>query len=333
MNKPTRVGITLGDINGVGLEVALKAAHAHKWPADLQIVLVGSAPVVRAQAQKLGFPMPPVWSPGDDPAPRHKLVVWDPDPSLRLRWTPGRIVPAASRAASLWICAAVNACLTRQLHAMVTAPICKEGFHAAGINVPGHTELLAELTGTKRFAMMLFGGTLRVVLVTRHIPISAVAKTLSAAKIVEAIRLAAEAMPWMGWRRARIAVCGLNPHAGDGGEIGREEIEIISPAIRQAQRLGFNVVGPVPADTVFHQALKRQYDAVVAMYHDQGLAPLKMLAFDFGVNITLGLPLVRTSPDHGTAFDIAGKNKANPHSMIEAIDWAAGLAHRKNPWR
>ena len=316
MNKPVRIGITLGDINGIGPEVALKAAKAVR--AGIEITLIGSDAIVRAQAKKFALPVP---------------AVWDPSPHLRPKWRPGRIERDASAAAAAWIRAAVDACRSGRLDAMVTAPISKEGFHKAGIHVPGHTEMLAELTGTRRFAMMLFGGSLRIVLATRHIPLKDVPRSLTRAKVLEAIRITGEALPWLGCRRRRIAVCGLNPHAGDGGELGREELTVIGPAIRQAKKEGFDVIGPVPADVVFHYALKRQYDAVVAMYHDQGLAPLKMLAFDFGVNVTLGLPIVRTSPDHGTAFDIAGRGIAKPDSMIEAIDWAADLARRRNPWK
>jgi 4-hydroxythreonine-4-phosphate dehydrogenase len=216
---------------------------------------------------------------------------------------------------------------------MVTAPMSKEGFYKAGVDFPGHTEMLAELCGVKRYAMMLFGGPLRITLVTRHVPLTSVSKSLTTAGILETIRITGKALPWLGSPKQRIAVCGLNPHAGDGGTIGREEITVIEPAIRKAREESFDVSGPVPADIVFHQALQGKYDAIVSMYHDQGLGPLKMLAFNSGVNITLGLPIVRTSPDHGTAFDIAGKGIANPASMIEAIRWAARLARRKNPWR
>jgi 4-hydroxythreonine-4-phosphate dehydrogenase len=220
-----------------------------------------------------------------------------------------------------------------RLDALVTAPICKEGFHEAGIPFPGHTEFLAALTKTRRFAMMLFGGPLRVVLVTRHIPLSEVPQCLTRGKVLEAIRLTAEALPWLGCRRARVAVCGLNPHAGEGGLLGREELTVIGPAVESARREGLRVFGPLPADTVFHAAAHGSFDAVVAMYHDQGLAPLKLIAFESGVNVTLGLPIVRTSPDHGTAFDIAGKNRADPSSMIEAVRNAIFLARRRNPWR
>jgi 4-hydroxythreonine-4-phosphate dehydrogenase len=288
-----RIGITLGDINGIGPEVAIKAAQ-QRWPKDVEIVLVGSMHGLRRRA--------------------------------------GKIDPAASLAAAEWIEAATRACLGGYLSAIVTAPISKEGFHRAGIDVPGHTEFLAALTRTKRYAMMLFGGSLRVSLVTRHVPLASVPALLTKRNILETIRITSEALPWMGSRRSRIAVCGLNPHAGEGGELGREEIRIIAPAVRAARRARLNVVGPVPADTIFHQAARGDYDAVVAMYHDQGLAPLKLHAFDTGVNVTLGLPIVRTSPDHGTAFDIAGKSRAEPSSMIAAVKAAIDLARRKNPW-
>lgn len=332
MKALRRIGITLGDVNGIGPEVALKAVYGARGPAGVQLVLVGSAGSVRRQARALKLPVPPPWEPAPGKHPTPRVATWDPDPHHAPKPRPGKIEGDAARAAAAWIRAAAGACLDGRLDAMVTAPISKEGFHKAGINVPGHTEMLAELTGTKRFAMMLFGGPLHVTLVTRHVPIARVASALTRAKVLEAIRITGEALPWLGLRGRRIAVCGLNPHAGDGGKIGREEIRFIAPAIRAARKEGFDAVGPVPADAVFYHALRGRYDAVVAMYHDQGLGPLKMLAFDCGVNVTLGLPIVRTSPDHGTAFDIAGRGKANPSSMAIAVQWAIRLAGRRNPW-
>ena len=312
----------MGDVNGIGPEIALRAVHQSEWPSPARFVLIGSRPAIGAQARALGWP-----------AEGNNLSIWDPAPELQPVLSPGRIRADASRAAAVWIRAAVAACLDGRLDAMVTAPICKEGFKKAGVDVPGHTELLAELTGTRRYAMMLFGGPLRVVLVTRHLPISRVAASLTTKDVLEAIRLSGEALPWLGCPRRRIGVCGLNPHAGDGGAIGREEITVIGPAIRRARKEGFRVEGPVPADVMFHRAARGDFDAVVAMYHDQGLGPLKMIAFETGVNVTLGLPIVRTSPDHGTAFDIAGRRRANPSSMMEALRQALALARRKNPWR
>jgi 4-hydroxythreonine-4-phosphate dehydrogenase len=202
----------------------------------------------------------------------------------------------------------------------------------AGIPFPGHTEMLAALTGTRRFAMMLAGGGLRVVLATRHLPLARVAKAVTADAIREAAELTVESLPWLGFPEGRIAICALNPHAGDGGLLGSEERTVIGPEIRALRRRGYPVDGPVPADVVFYQALQGRYAAVVALYHDQGLGPLKMLAFDSGINVTLGLPLVRTSPDHGTAFDVAWSGKASPGSMIEAVRLASRLARRPNPW-
>ncbi len=330
MNRLRRIGISLGDINGIGPEVALRAAFRARTPG-CRVILVGSSPHVIELAQRLRLPTPKPWTPGQQPFAR--VHVWDPDPLLVPRLQPGEIHLDASRAAMAWVRAATNACLRGELDALVTAPICKEGLLRAKLPASGHTEFLAKLSGTRRFAMMLMGGKLRVALVTRHLPLAHVARSLTSASIGNVIGLVAEALPWLGAPRRPIAVCALNPHAGDGGALGQEERTIIAPAIRRARRSGWNVAGPVPADVVFHQALQGKFSAVVAMYHDQGLAPLKMLAFDEGVNLTLGLPFVRTSPDHGTAFDLAGKGRANPSSMVAAIHWAARLAKRPHPWR
>lgn len=324
-----RIGITLGDINGIGPEVALKAVYRTRQPSGVQFVLIGHPEILAEQAAALGLPVPRTGK-LEDP-PRMRVFCWSPV-RLKLTWRPGELDPDASAAAGEWIMAGVDACLRGQLDALVTAPISKEGFHRAGINAPGHTEMLAELCGVSRFGMMLFGGSLRVVLATRHIPLREVPNALTRETVEEAIRLTAEALPWLGARRARIAVCGLNPHAGEGGDLGDEEEKIIKPVISRLQAGGLRVEGPLAGDAVFHLAAKGEYDAVVAMYHDQGLAPLKLLAFDQGVNLTLGLPIVRTAPDHGTAFGIAGQNRASAASMAEAIRWAARLARRRNPW-
>ena len=326
-----RIGITLGDVNGIGPEVALRAVYQTRWPAGTRFVLIGHPGILAQQARRLHLPTPPVVAAWPEKTAA-RVVAWDPAPA-NLRWTPGRLAPAVSAAAADWIRAAVRACRAGELDGMVTAPISKEGFHRAGIEVPGHTEMLAELCGTRRFAMMLFGGPLRVVLATRHVPLAEVPRTLTAPVLTETIELTAQALPWLGATRARVAVCGLNPHAGEGGELGREEIDVIAPVIRKLRARGRRVTGPLPGDTVFHQAARGDYDAVVAMYHDQGLAPLKLLAFDTGVNLTLGLPIVRTSPDHGTAFDLAGQGRSRPDSMREALRWAVHLAGKKNPWK
>lgn len=354
--RHTFIGITLGDPGGIGPELTLKAVR-RRWPTDLRFVLIGSSHILRQAATGLTprptFPPPIRWStsplrgkwPLDplsradvamfEPSPHTnppKTTLWDPHPFPRLRATPGKTGAASGRAAAAWIEAATRACMAGALDAMVTGPICKQSLHKAGIHVPGHTEYLARLTHTKSFAMLLMGGPLRVVLVTRHVPIRDVRTELTRSKVLEAIMLSAAALPWLGLGRDTIGVCALNPHAGEGGILGDAEKKIIAPAIRAARRKGLNVEGPVPADVMFYKARRGAYAIVVAMYHDQGLAPLKLLAFDTGVNITLGLPIVRTSPDHGTAFDIAGKGVANPASMINAIRTAYELAKKRNPW-
>ncbi len=326
------LAISLGDINGIGPEVALKAVYKRKWPTDLGFVLVGNPAIIKEQANTFGLPCPPDWTP-EQGRLRRKVVIWDPTPETRVNWTPGIIRITPARLAVDWIHAAVRGCLARQFHGIVTAPICKEGLQKAGIDIPGHTELLARLTRTRRFAMMLLGGGLRVVLVTRHIPLARVPEALTPERIREATLLTAEALPWLGVPKGRIAVAGLNPHAGDGGVIGDEEKTMIAPVVRRLQRGKLLVDGPIPPDVVFHEAIEGKYAAVICMYHDQGLGPLKMLAFDKGVNVTLGLPFVRTSPDHGTAFNIAGKGIADPSSMVEAIRLAHQVSKRKNPWR
>jgi len=314
-----RIAITIGDINGIGPEIALKAVGKYRWPKGVEFVFIGSEELVRQQAKAMQIPV------------SRKIGFLDVGqafpPAL------GKIRANASKLAETAIRRAVEGCRSGEFDAMVTAPICKEGFHKAGIDVPGHTELLAELTHTQNFGMMLIGGGLRVMLVTRHLPIAVVPGALTRKNIREHIELTGKALELFGIEQGKIGVCGLNPHAGDGGVLGREEIELINPAIRAARKKGYNVSDAVPADTLFFQALEKQYDAVVAMYHDQGLAPLKMVGFDEGVNVTLGLPIIRTSPDHGTAFGIAGQNKASAKSMKNALALALEMAAKPNPWK
>lgn len=326
---PLAIGLTAGDTNGIGPEVVLRTA-LQPHPARRRLVLVGHRAVWERTARQLGCPCPPEIVTLAPPLP--PCATWAPDSSPAPKARLGKIRVDAARAAHAYILAATAAAQDGALAAIVTAPICKEGFQRAGIDAPGHTELLARLTGTTRYAMMLFGETLRVVLATRHLPLRQVADALTPDAVFEAIEMLARALPWMGFARAKIGICGLNPHAGDGGTIGTEEQTVIAPAIARARRKRWNVTGPIPADTLFYQHLAGTYDAVVAMYHDQGLAPLKMLSFDSGVNLTLGLPIIRTSPDHGTAFDLAGQYIANPTSTRAALDWAARLADRPNPW-
>jgi 4-hydroxythreonine-4-phosphate dehydrogenase len=234
----------------------------------------------------------------------------------------------------LWLNEGAQRCLRGELDALVTAPVSKESIVRSGQAFIGQTEFLSQLAGTNHTAMMLLGQDehgrwLRVALATTHLPLKRVAEQITEAKIALVIELAAQACRDLGLARARVAVCGLNPHAGEGGEMGTEEQTVIGPVILAAQRRQLDVVGPLSGDAVFYHALRGDFDAVVAMYHDQGLAPLKAVAFETGVNWTLGLPFIRTSPDHGTAYNIAGQGIANPSSMRAAIRLAKQLAQAR----
>jgi len=239
----------------------------------------------------------------------------------------GRPTIASGEAAYRYICSAAGFCLSGQVEAMVTAPINKEAMNRAGHDFHGHTELLAELCGTEDFVMMLAGDILRVSLVTIHEALRDVPSLLNAETILKTIRVTHDGMRLLlGKQRPRIAVAALNPHCGENGMFGTEDDEVVRPAVQLAQAEGIDASGPFAADTLFHFAAKGAYDAVVAMYHDQGLIPLKLLHFDDGVNITLGLPIIRTSVDHGTAYDLAGTGRASAGSMLAALRMAARMA-------
>ncbi len=322
------IGISLGDVTGVGPEVALKAIAAELPADDARYVLIGDAGTVQRINTQLGLKLS-IASLGNAPASARILLTNPlPDP------LPEDLVdgsPIAARAAVAWLKDGAERCLRQELDALVTAPVNKEAIVRAGHAFVGQTEFLSQLAGANRTAMMLLGHDererwLRVALVTTHVSIKQVPAHITPAKIMLAIERAAQSCRDLGLPRARIAVCGLNPHAGEGGQMGDEEQTTIGPTVLNAQRKNFNVVGPLSGDTVFYHALRGEFDAVVAMYHDQGLAPLKAVAFDSGINWTLGLPFIRTSPDHGTAYDIAGQGIAKPSSMIAAIRLAKQLA-------
>ena len=325
------IGISLGDVTGIGPEVTLKAIAKELPVDDTRYLLIGDAGVIQRTNAKLGLNLS--IAPNGDTSNTARVLVANPlSVALPENLTPGS-TPSAN-AAVAWLKDGAQRCLRKELDALVTAPVNKEAIVNAGHQFVGQTELLSELADAKRTAMMLLGHDdrgrwLRVALVTTHVPIKQVASLITPERILLAIELAAKSCRDLGLPRARIVVCGLNPHAGEGGKMGDEEITIISPTVSAARQKGFDVVGPLSGDTVFHHALRGEFDAVVAMYHDQGLAPLKAVAFDSGVNWTLGLPFIRTSPDHGTAYNIAGQGIANPSSMIAAIRLAKQLA--RNP--
>ena len=320
------IGIALGDVTGIGPEVTLKALREELPKDDTRYLLIGDEGHIRELDRQLQQNLP-FTSPNSG---NGRISIYNPlrDP-LPLKLEKG--APAAARGAVAWLKEAAERCLRGDLAAMVTAPVNKESISRLGQLFTGQTEFLSDLAGAKRTAMMLLGEDdrgrwLRVALVTTHIPIKDVSHHITKEKVELAIDLAAQACRDLRLPRARVAVCGLNPHAGEGGHIGTEEQTTIAPAVQAARARGVDISGPTSADALFYYAYRGEYDAVVAMYHDQGLVPLKMIGFDSGVNWTLGLPFIRTSPDHGTAYDIAGQGKANASSMVAAIRLAKQLA-------
>ena len=312
------IDISMGEPSGIGPEIAVKAwAKLSGRIGARKLRLVGNADIFRQAAK---------WA---DIAP-DALISSIVETAHHLVVVPGK--PDVKNAGAVTAAIAVGArnALSGKAAALVTAPIHKAVLTEAGFRFPGHTEYLAEITGAKRAVMMLAGPDLRVVPLTIHVPISEVPKHLDTTSIIETseIVLAALANDF-GIAKPRLAVAGLNPHAGEEGTMGREDRTIIAPAIAKLKARGHDVVGPLPADTLFHADARARYDAALCMYHDQALIPIKTLNFWTGVNVTLGLPIVRTSPDHGTAFDIAGRGIANPASMIAAIEMAASIADRR----
>jgi len=316
--KRAPIDISMGEPSGIGPEIAVKAwAKLGGSIAGRPLRLIGNTLVFRDACQWAGIEANAIVSSILETA--HHFVA-----------EPGK--PSAKSAGAVTAAIAVGArnALAGKAAALVTAPIHKAVLTESGFPFPGHTEYLAELTGAKRAVMMLAGPDLRVVPLTVHMPLAQVAKHLDTDGIVETaeIMLAALAKDF-GIARPRLAVAGLNPHAGEEGTMGREDRTIIAPAIKKLRARGHDVAGPMPADTLFHADARARYDAALCMYHDQALIPIKTLNFWTGVNVTLGLPIVRTSPDHGTAFDIAGRGIANPASMIAAIEMAAAIAERR----
>lgn len=325
------IGISLGDATGISPEVTLKAIASAASADDTKYLLIGDEGGVRRLNVSLGLNLPLQRFTGYGGAGRFFIHRPLSEP------LPEQLPAGSPLAANMAVAALTDGgqrCLRGELDALVTAPVNKESIIRAGHKFIGQTEFLSQLAGTQRTAMMLLGTDdqgrwLRVALATVHLAVKSVPGQLTAEKITLAVELAAQSCRALGLSRSRIAVCGLNPHAGEGGQFGDEEITTIGPAIRALQQRGVDVAGPLSGDTVFYYALRGDFDAVVAMYHDQGLAPLKAVAFESGINWTLGLPFIRTSPDHGTAYDIAGKGIANPSSMMAAIRLAKQLARNR----
>jgi 4-hydroxythreonine-4-phosphate dehydrogenase len=292
MTRKPRIAITAGDPAGIGPEIARIASESPAVTAICDPVIYG-------------------------PTTAEELVPF----------TRGRVSADAGRAAYDAILKAVNDAIDREVDGIATAPINKAAFAAAGLPWKGHTDLLAHLTGARHGVMMFHSDALRVILATVHIPLADVPAAITQPLIADLVELAARELPRFGVAAPRIGVAGLNPHAGEHGLLGREDEAVLRPAVAACAARGIDVRGPFPADTIFVRAKHGEFDVVIACYHDQGLIPVKMAAFGKAVNVTLGLPIIRTSVDHGTAFDIAGTGAADPSSMIEAVRLAAKLAH------
>jgi 4-phospho-D-threonate 3-dehydrogenase / 4-phospho-D-erythronate 3-dehydrogenase len=329
MNLPT-IAITMGDAAGIGPEIVMKALAAPQVRALCKPLVIGDAARLRRagaivastlEVTSLGDAREASYSPGKVDCIDLKLI---PE-NLPF----GKTSAIAGEAAYRFIERAVRIVEQGGAHAICTAPLSKEALHAAGHRYPGHTELLAALTHTPEVSMMLVAPRLRVIHVTTHIGLLDAIERIDAALVERVIGRAHQTLVHGGIANPRIGVCGINPHAGENGLFGRgEESQKIVPAVEASRARGWNVAGPLPADTLFFLAARGDYDIVVAMYHDQGHGPIKVLGLESGVNITVGLPVVRTSVDHGTAFDIAGRGIADERSLIEAMRQAAELARR-----
>jgi len=331
MSAKPILGLTMGDPAGIGPEICLRAMHE---PSMLKIctpVLFGDVGVLERVAKKSLSDLP-VLREADlfRVSKINRPLIVDCGAIEARKIKPGKVSTACGRAGYIYIERAIRAALAGKIDGVVTAPIHKESLNLSGVKFPGHTEIFTALTQAKRSCMMLYSDKITVSMATTHIGYHEVPKKLSVERVLNVIELTAQTMRLMLQREPRIGVCGLNPHAGEHGLFGqREEEKFVEPAVKLARKKNLNVTGPLVPDAVFTTGQQKKYDAIVTLYHDQGHIPFKMLAFDTGVNITLGLPIIRTSVDHGTAFDIAWQGKADATSLFSAIGVAAKLAKNK----
>ncbi|MCK6259131.1 4-hydroxythreonine-4-phosphate dehydrogenase PdxA [Fictibacillus sp. KIGAM418] len=327
------VGITMGDAAGVGPEIILKSLASQEIYDLCRPFVIGDSKILeRAKSYvNSGLAIQNITEEELD----HLEFEYGTVYTLNLDLVPedlpvGQVSPIAGHAAFEYLSKAIDLANKGKIDAICTAPLNKEALHKGGHKYPGHTEILAELTGTDEFSMMLSAPNLKVIHVTTHVGIIDAVKMINPERVYRVIKLADETLKKSGIESPKIAVCGINPHAGENGLFGYgEEDEKVIPGVQRAQKEGVNVVGPLPADTLFFRTVRGDFDIVVAMYHDQGHGPVKVLGLDAGVNITVGLPIIRTSVDHGTAFDIAGKGIADEKSMTEALRQAVELAPKR----
>ena len=320
------IAISMGDYNGIGPEIILKALNKTDLTQSIPVI-IGNYSVINAYSRMLNLNL--VLKPITDFSSVESgyIYLYHISPGFDLPVNPGKITAEAGGAAMEAVDFGVKCCMENKCHALVTAPISKEAISLAGYTVPGHTEFLARKTSAKNFMMILTSDAMKVGLATIHIPLKEVAGSINRESLTEQIYMLNDSLIRdFSIKEPKIAVLGLNPHAGDGGVLGREEIEIIEPVVKRLSRNGIKVDGPFAADGFFGSRLHEKYNAILAMYHDQGLIPFKTLTFGKGVNFTAGLPIIRTSPDHGTAFNIAGKNQADEKSFIQAYNLAVEMA-------
>lgn len=329
--KPV-IGVTMGEPAGIGPEVVVKAILRPGVRKVCVPVVVGSTQIMRYAARRFAKKVK-VGEIIDFDGIENKPDVIRVFPCYDLNYKsvrPGQVRKTSGHAAAHSVFAAANLALAGEIDAMVTAPLTKKGLALAGYDFKGHTDFLAFICGTTKYAMIFVAEELKVVLVTTHIPLLQVSKSINAKKVREKIELADHMLKKIfSVRKPRIGVCGLNPHAGEEGILGREEKRIILPAVRSVVRKGIRAYGPLPSDSIFSPNVARKFDCIVAMYHDQGIIPFKTQGLGTAVNLTWGLPFIRTSPDHGTAFDIAWKGKADPNGMVNAILLAAKLSRKR----
>ena len=330
MKKPV-LGITMGDAAGIGAEITIKACTDPKLYEKARPVVYGDAKVLKRAAEILHSKVQihVISSPKEAAPSVDRLEVIDLN-CIPENFEYGKIQPECGKGSYLFIERAVKDALNHDIPAIVTAPLNKEALHLGGCNHPGHTEILANLTHTKDYSMMLWSPKLNVIHVSTHVSLKQACDLVKRDRVLRVIHLAHDTLKLMGYKDPRIAVAGLNPHCGEGGLFGYEDMNEIVPAVNDARHEGLNVQGPIAPDTVFHRAAnKNEFDIVVVMYHDQGHIPLKVLGFSSGVNITVGLPIIRTSVDHGTAFEIAGKGIADSESMTAALNIGADMANTR----
>jgi len=328
MDKPI-VAVTMGDASGIGPEIIVKAFLNPEIQNTVRVMVVGDARIMKSALKfAKGSPLEvnAIKDPSEARFLRGMIDVLDLGNLEPSKVKIGQICAPCGKAAVEYLEKAIKLAMNKEIDAIATAPINKEAIRKAGYRFDGHTEILAKRTKTKNYAMMFVSDPFWVMLVTTHLPLSKVSKAINKKKVLQTIKLANEFLYKIRGKKPKIGVAGLNPHAGEGGIFGNEEKKVIKPAVDEARKMGINVKGPISPDGIFYLANVGLFDIVIAMYHDQGLIPLKLLSFNRSVNVTVGLPIIRTSVDHGTGFDIAGKGWANPTSLVEAIKVAAHFA-------